>query len=96
MTEPQPRGKHDAATIPADDRPHSRACGIARHPHGADCHHNCPTCAGAATYLAGLQAQADELARLAENERFKIWEAGYLAALRDQPTNPYQWRGAPS
>jgi hypothetical protein len=26
-----------------DQRPHSRACGIHRHDHGADCHANCPT-----------------------------------------------------
>lgn len=27
-----------------DNRPHSRACGIHPHPHGAACHRNCPTC----------------------------------------------------
>lgn len=26
--------------------PHSRACGMALHPHGAACHSNCPTCHG--------------------------------------------------
>lgn len=30
-----------------DRRPHSRACGGRAHPHGADCHSNCPTCHGA-------------------------------------------------
>lgn len=29
-----------------DRRPHSRACGIRRHPHGPECHSNCPTCGG--------------------------------------------------
>ena len=32
-------------TFPAD-APHSRACGTLRHPHGVDCHKNCPTCHG--------------------------------------------------
>ena len=31
---------------PADDRPHSRACGWPMHPHGVDCSPNCPTCGG--------------------------------------------------
>lgn len=26
--------------------PHSRACGWRNHPHGSDCHPNCPTCHG--------------------------------------------------
>jgi hypothetical protein len=30
----------------AHDAPHSRACGVRRHEHGADCHGNCPTCGG--------------------------------------------------
>lgn len=30
----------------ADERPHSRACGIRVHDHGTDCHTNCPTCHG--------------------------------------------------
>lgn len=29
-------------------RPHSRACGIGKHEHGAACSTNCPTCAGKA------------------------------------------------
>jgi uncharacterized protein (DUF2267 family) len=33
-------------TIDTDSRPHSRACGIREHPHGAACHSNCPTCHG--------------------------------------------------
>ena len=37
---------HQAGKALADDRPHSRACGIRRHEHGVDCHANCPTCAG--------------------------------------------------
>lgn len=28
------------------DAPHSRACGMIRHPHGPNCHANCPTCSG--------------------------------------------------
>lgn len=28
-----------------DRRPHSRACGIAAHPHGEQCAKDCPTCA---------------------------------------------------
>ena len=28
------------STPPADGRPHSRACGIRRHPHGPECHAN--------------------------------------------------------
>jgi hypothetical protein len=31
---------------PRDNRPHSRACGIWVHQHGAACHSNCPTCHG--------------------------------------------------
>lgn len=27
-------------------RPHSRACGIAKHDHGPQCSRNCPTCGG--------------------------------------------------
>lgn len=27
-------------------QPHSRACGAWAHPHGRDCHPNCPTCGG--------------------------------------------------
>ena len=27
-----------------DNRPHSRACGIAMHEHGPQCNPNCPTC----------------------------------------------------
>ena len=26
--------------------PHSRACGYRAHPHGPECHSNCPTCGG--------------------------------------------------
>jgi hypothetical protein len=29
-------------------RPHSRACGFRAHPHGPECHPNCPTCGGQA------------------------------------------------
>lgn len=29
-----------------DCRPHSRACGIQRHPHGPQCARDCPTCHG--------------------------------------------------
>lgn len=29
---------------PSDDRPHSRACGYRRHPHGPLCAVDCPTC----------------------------------------------------
>lgn len=28
----------------ADDRPHSRACGMSRHDHGSACSADCPTC----------------------------------------------------
>lgn len=35
-----------AVTAPADDRPHSRACGWRAHPHGVDCSPDCPTCGG--------------------------------------------------
>lgn len=28
------------------ERPHSRACGIRKNPHGPECHTNCPTCHG--------------------------------------------------
>ena len=31
------------------DGPHSRACGIVAHRHGASCHPNCPTCGGRAS-----------------------------------------------
>lgn len=30
------------------EAPHSRACGLIRHPHGPNCHTNCPTCHGLA------------------------------------------------
>jgi hypothetical protein len=30
-----------------DTRPHARACGIRRHPHGSACSADCPTCGGA-------------------------------------------------
>jgi len=29
-----------------EEGPHSRACGISNHPHGPQCHSNCPTCHG--------------------------------------------------
>lgn len=39
-----------------------------------------------------------EAKRVAENERFKIWEAGFTAGLQAAngglPQNPYQWHGA--
>lgn len=31
---------------PAQELPHSRACGVSKHDHGPDCHSNCPTCGG--------------------------------------------------
>lgn len=33
-------------TDPRNPGPHSRACGIRPHPHGSECHSNCPTCGG--------------------------------------------------
>jgi hypothetical protein len=41
--EPAPTEPHPITT---DTRPHSRACGIHRHPHGNECSENCPTCHG--------------------------------------------------
>jgi hypothetical protein len=35
------------APVPQEG-PHSRACGWRNHPHGPDCHGNCPTCHGRA------------------------------------------------
>jgi hypothetical protein len=39
-----------------------------------------------------------EAKRAAENERFKVWEAGFMAGLKaangELPQNPYQWRGS--
>lgn len=37
-----------------DDRPHSRACGFRRHPHGPECHPNCPTCGNAVLRNAAM------------------------------------------
>lgn len=37
-------GRADA--VKDDRRPHSRACGWRPHPHGTECHTNCPTCGG--------------------------------------------------
>lgn len=39
-------GVRNVITDIADERPHSRACGIIRHQHGPACHPNCPTCHG--------------------------------------------------
>ena len=47
-------GRHDPSNTACpsyvaggpDQRPHSRACGMISHPHGAACHPNCPTCHG--------------------------------------------------
>lgn len=36
-----------SSILPTDNRPHSRACGIALHPHGIQCSRDCPTCSGA-------------------------------------------------
>ena len=37
----------DAEAIGAPDGPHSRACGISPHQHGASCSGDCPTCMAA-------------------------------------------------
>ena len=34
-------------------RPHSRACGWAKHEHGTECSTNCPTCGGKPIYVGG-------------------------------------------
>jgi hypothetical protein len=34
----------DALLASADNRPHSRACGLLLHPHGPECAVDCPTC----------------------------------------------------
>ena len=39
---------YSQATAVTNSKPHSRACGITKHEHGADCHTNCPTCHGKA------------------------------------------------
>lgn len=36
----------DMVVVPLVEGPHSRACGVWAHPHGRDCHANCPTCGG--------------------------------------------------
>jgi hypothetical protein len=46
--QPQPPDLAVPAPPLVDRRPHSRACGIVSHEHGADCHSNCPTCGGRA------------------------------------------------
>jgi hypothetical protein len=50
---------------PVDERPHSRACGMHAHPHGDQCHSNCPTCHGekARALLAELRAEVAEARR---------------------------------
>lgn len=101
-----PRGKHEAVTN-EDHRPHSRACGILPHTHDRQvCARDCPTCwtippdtqvALDPAYLPGVLAAEVELNRVAENERFKIWEAGFQAGLcaasGGKPVNPYQFHG---
>lgn len=40
-----PDHEHQGVVIyHADERPHSRACGMRSHPHGPECSENCPTC----------------------------------------------------
>jgi hypothetical protein len=49
------------------------------------------------TPIPGIGADAAEQERLAENIRFRIWEAGYLAGLQasqgGHPRNPYSFHG---
>lgn len=56
-----------------DKRPHSRACGVSKHEHGADCHPNCPTCKGRPTDLT--EAQANTVAAM---------DAGYQERIKTQ------------
>ena len=39
-------GDATVLATPARERPHSRACGATKHPHGTACSTNCPTCHG--------------------------------------------------
>lgn len=49
-----------------DHRPHSRACGMHAHPHGTQCHRNCPTCGGRPVTAASYPAPTSDAEAVGE------------------------------